>query len=594
LISINAAKNGMADGWSKGALMPVVNADIAAQLDKIADLLEIENGNPFRVRAYRRAARLVGELPRGVTDMLAAGEKLEDLPGIGADLAEKIATLARGGHVKLLDDLTREVPPGITRLLGVPGLGPKRVHLLHEALGIDSIDKLAAAAKAGKLHDLSGIGPAVEAKVLQAIAAGAAEPQRMKLATAEQTVVPLLHHLRQAPHVRHVEVAGSFRRRRETVGDLDIVVAAEPGAPVMRCFTGYEEVSEIVEQGPTRATVRLRNGLQVDLRVVAEESFGAALCYFTGSKAHNIALRQIAVERGLKLNEYGLFRGETHIAGRSEAEIYEQLGLALVPPELREDQGEIAAARRRSLPRLVTVDDIRGDLHVHTTASDGRASLSAMTQAARAKGYSYIAITDHSQRVTVAHGLDEKRLARQIEEIDRLNAGLTDFAVLRSIELDILEDGSLDLPDSILRRLDLVVASVHSHFDLTAEKQTERLLRAMDNRYVTILGHPTGRLINQRAGYAMDMERVMRGALERGCYLELNAQPDRLDLTDAQCRMAKEMGLKVAISTDAHAPAELDFIRFGIGQARRGWLEKRDVLNSNPLGALRKALRRRR
>lgn len=579
-------------GVQRVRAMPVVNAEIASQLDKVADLLDIEGANQFRVRAYRRAARIVGELPRNVADMLAEGEDLDELPGIGKDLAGKIAIIARGEHLPLLDELEHEVPAGITALLALPGLGPKRVHMLHEKLGIDTIPKLAAAAEAGKLHDVPGIGRGIETKVLHAIAEGAGQPTRTLLATAEQVVQPLLKHLRQAEGVSQVEVAGSYRRRRETVGDLDIVAAAEPGQPVMRAFVGYEDVTDVVEQGPTRATVRLRNGLQVDLRVVARASFGAALCYFTGSKAHNIALRQIAVDHGLKLNEYGLFKGKKRLAGDAEAKIYQRLGLTEIPPELREDQGEIDAARKGKLPHLVTERDIRGDLHVHTTESDGRADLRTMVQAALAKGYGYIAITDHSQRVAMAHGLDPKRLALQIDEIDRINDTLSGFVVLKSIEVDILEDGSLDLPDKILRRLDVVVGAVHSHFELSQQKQTERILRALDNRWFNILAHPTGRLINQRGAYALDMERVMRGAVERGCFLELNAQPDRLDLADMHCRLAKQIGLKLAISTDAHAAIELNFMRFGVDQARRGWLEPDDVLNARPLGELRKILMR--
>ena len=574
--------------------MPVVNAEIASQLDKVADLLDIEGANPFRVRAYRRAARLIGELPRNVTDMLAEGEDLDELPGIGRDLADKIAVIARGEHLPMLDELEREAPAGITALLALPGLGPKRVHLLHEKLGIDTIDKLGTAAKAGKLGTVPGIGPGIEAKIVRAITEGAGAVRRTRLATAEQIVVPLLRHLRQAPGVLQAEVAGSYRRRRETVGDLDIVVAAEPSRPVIQRFIGYEDVAAVVEQGTTRSTIRLRNGLQVDLRVVPEESYGAALCYFTGSKAHNITLRQIAIDHGLKLNEYGLFKGTRRLAGRTEAELYQRLGLALPPPELREDQGEIDAARGGKLPSLVAVDDIRGDLHVHTTATDGRAGLRDMVQAARARHYRYIAITDHSRRVTMAHGLDPKRLARQTDEIDQLNDELSEITVLKSIEVDILEDGSLDLPDSVLRRLDLVVGAIHSHLDFPQRKQTERLLRAMDNRYLNIIAHPTGRLINERAASAVDMERVMRGAVARSCYLEVNAQPDRLDLTDVHCRLAKRLGLKVAISTDAHATVELDFMRFGVDQARRGWLEPADVLNTRPLSELRTILRQRR
>lgn len=572
--------------------MPVVNAEIASQLDKVADLLDIEGANPFRVRAYRRAARLIGGLPRDVGDMLEKGEDLDTLPGIGKDLAEKIALIARREHLPLLDELAHEVPPGTTALLALPGLGPKRVRLLHDTLGIDTLDKLTAAVRAGKLRDVPGIGPGIEAKLQRAIAEGAGQAPRTKLVTAEQILLPLLRHLQRAPGVQQVEAAGSYRRRRETVGDLDIVVAATPSGPVMQRFTGYEDVVEIVEQGPTRATVRLRGGLQADLRVVPEESYGAALCYFTGSKAHNIALRQIAVDRGCKLNEYGLFKGTQRLAGGTEEELYARLGLAFVPPELREDAGELDAARTNALPHLVTLAAMRGDLHAHTTATDGRSSLREMALAAQAKGYAYLAITDHSRRVTMAHGLDTKRLARQIEEIDQLNADLSGLTLLKSIEVDILEDGRLDLPDSILRRLDLVVAAVHSRFDLPEAEQTERVLRAMDNPYVTIIAHPTGRLINARPAYAIDMDRVMRGALARGCYLEVNAQPDRLDLTDAHCRLAKQLGLNVSISTDAHSTADLDLMRFGIDQARRGWLEAENVLNTRPLRELRAMLRR--
>ena len=574
--------------------MPASNAEIAAQLDKIADLLDIEGANPFRIRAYRRAARLVGELPRAVADMLAAGEDLDDLPGIGPDLAGKIATLAQGRAPPLLLELERETPPGIAARLAIPGLGPKRVHALHEALGIDSVAALRQAAADGKLRGVPGFGAGLAAKIVHALAAGAGAAPRTLLAVAEQTAQPLLAYLRQAEGVSAAEIAGSFRRRRETVGDLDIVAVAAESAPVMRRFTSYEAVAEVVERGPTRATIRLRGGLQVDLRVVPPESFGAALCYFTGAKAHNIALRQIALDQGLKLNEYGLHRGPRHVAGATEADLYERLGLRWIPPELREDQGEIAAARENRLPHLLTLEDIRGDLHMHTTASDGRTSLRGMAEAARARGYAYIAITDHSRRLRMAHGLDAKRLAREMEEIDCLNADTPGFTILKSIEVDILEDGTLDLPDDVLSRLDLVVGAIHSRFDLPPAQQSERLLRAMDHRCFTILAHPTGRLLNQRPAYALDMARVMRGAAERGCFLELNAQPERLDLNDAHCRMAKSLGLKLAISTDAHGDAELGFMRFGVDQARRGWLEAADVLNTRPLPALRALLRQRR
>lgn len=575
----------------RGVAMPLVNAEIAARLNEIADLLEIEAGNPFRIRAYRRAARLVGELPRPVSEMLEAGEDLAGLPGIGEDLAGKIAALARGEHLPMLDELERRTPPGITALLALPGLGPRRVRQLHETLGVDSLPGLAAALRAGSLRRVPGFGPGIEAALAKALAAGGQEPPRMRLALAEQIAASLLARLRAVRGVSRAEVAGSFRRRRETVGDLDIVVAATAPAPVIEAFVTHEDVREVAARGTTRATVRLRGGLQVDLRVVAPESFGAALCYFTGSKAHNIALRRIAGEAGLKLNEYGLFRGRGRIAGATEAEVYAALGLATVPPELREDRGEIDAARAHRLPALVSLADLRGDLHVHTDWSDGRASLVEMAKAARARGYSYIAVTDHSRRIAVTHGLDEQRLARQIEEIDLLNTQFSDFTVLRAIEVDILEDGSLDLPNRILRQLDLVVGAMHAHFDLPADRQTGRLLRAMDNPYLNIIAHPTGRLIGRRAACQLDMERVMRGALARGCFLEVNAQPERLDLDDTHCRLAHELGLKLAISTDAHGVGELDFMRFGVDQARRGWIGAADVLNTRPLAELRALLR---
>ncbi|HWA81458.1 MAG TPA: DNA polymerase/3'-5' exonuclease PolX [Acetobacteraceae bacterium] len=572
--------------------MPVTNAEIAAELEKLADLLEIEGANNFRVRAYRQAARLVGSLGRNVAEMVAAGETLEGQPGIGADLAGKIATLARGEKLPLLAELTAKNPAGITALLDLPGLGPKRVHQLRESLGIDSIAKLRAAVYAGKLSSVPGFGPGIIDRLKQALAKGAGAKPRMLLATADQIAAPLLATVRKAKGVSAAEIAGSCRRRRETVGDLDIVICAADPGPVMAAFTGYEDVKEVLEQGSTRASIVLRSDLQVDLRVVDAESYGSALLYFTGSKPHSIKLRQIALDRKLKLNEYGLFRGTRRVAGKTEEEVYEKLGLPLIPPELREAEGEIEAARAHHLPRLVTVEDMRGDLHSHTDATDGRAPLATMAQAAKSRGYAYYAVTDHSRRMTMAHGLDAKRLGRQIDAIARLNRELDGFTVLAGIEVDILEDGTLDLPDDILRRLDIVVGSIHTSFNLPAEKQTERLLRAMDNPLLNIIGHPTGRLINQRDSYAIDMERVIRGAKERGCHLEVNANPERLDLDAHYCRFAKEIGVKLAISTDSHDPSHFAFMRYGVDQARRGWIEPKDVINTRPLGELRKLLKR--
>ena len=573
------------------------NADIAALFARLGELLEIEGANPFRVRAYRNAARTVQDLPHSVESMLAQGADLSELPGIGEDLAGKIREIVETGRLHLLDEVEGRLPGGLIDLTRVPGLGPKRIKLLHERLGIHGLGDLAVAAKAGKIGALPGLGKKTEAKILAEIGRLKGGETRTKLNVAERIVEPLLAYLKETDGVADVVAAGSYRRRKDTVGDADILVTCRKGAAVMDRFVGYEDVAQVVAKGPTRSTVRLKSGFQVDLRVVPRASYGAALHYFTGSKAHNIAVRTMAATKGLKLNEYGVFKGSKRVAGRSEAEVFARVDLPYIEPELREQRGEIEAARAGRLPKLVALGDIRGDLHVHSKASDGRHTIAEMAAAARQRGYAYIAIADHSKHVAVAHGLDAKRLARQIAEIDRLNDRLNErldgIRVLKSAEVDILADGTLDLPDSILDELDLTVCAVHYKFDLPADKQTERIIRAMDNPRFDIFAHPTGRLINERAPYALDLERLMRAALERGCFLELNAQPDRLDLDDVHCKMAKDMGLKLAVSTDAHAVAGLDVMRFGIDQARRGWLEAADLLNTRSWTELRKLLRRR-
>jgi DNA polymerase (family X) len=570
--------------------MPIHNADIATVFSEIADLLEIEQANPFRIRAYRNAARIVGELGRDVRAMLARGEELTELPGIGDDLAAKMREIVETGKCRALDKLRAELPPAIGELLHVPGLGPKRVRNLWHELDVQTLEQLARAARDGRIRALPGFGEKTEANILQAVEAHLSKARRVKLATAAQYADSLTAWLAGARDVARVEVAGSFRRCRETVGDLDILAVARPGSDVMARFAGYDEVADVLSLGPTRASVILKSGLQVDLRVVEEPAYGAALCYFTGSRAHNIALRKLARERGLKLNEYGVFRGRERIAGDSEASVYGSLDLPWIAPELREDRGEIAAARAGRLPELVQLADLRGDLHAHTRATDGHHTLEEMALAARALGFSYLAITEHSRRLAMAHGLDPRRLAEQCDEIDRLNARLEGIVLLKGIEVDILEDGSLDLPDAALARLDLVVGAVHSRFDLSRARQTERILRAMDHRHFTLLAHPSGRVIESRAPYDVDMLRVVRHARQRGCFLELNAHPDRLDLLDSHCRMAKEEGVLVAINSDAHSREDFANLRFGIGQARRGWLAAADVLNTRPLPELRRLL----
>jgi DNA polymerase (family 10) len=579
--------------------VPVHNADIARCFEEIADRLEIQDANPFRVRAYRNGARAVGELRLDLAKTIREGKPLPRIPGIGEDLGRKIREIAETGTAALLVRLRKQLPSGITDLLRIPGLGPKRVRALYHDLDVETLEQLARAARDGRLRELHGFGARSEAKLLAAVEAQLTKKQRVKLTVAAQYAEPLAEYLAGAGGAPKVVVCGSYRRMKETVGDIDVLVATSKPDAVMKRFGGYSEVEEVLASGPTRASARLASGLQVDLRVVPEESFGAALVYFTGSKAHNIALRRLAQERRLKLNEYGVFaagksgRGiEGRIAGETEESVYAAVGLPWIPPELREDTGEIEAARRAKLPRLVELADLRGDLHAHTKATDGKATLEEMALAARERGLDYLAITEHSRRLSVAHGLDPARLARQGDEIDRLNARLTGVTLLKGIEVDILDDGSLDLPDAALAELDLVIAAVHSRFQLSRAAQTRRILAAMESPHVRILAHPSGRLIGEREPYDVDMLQIVRKARERGVALELNAHPERLDLADTHCRMAKEEGVRVAISSDAHRTQDLDSLRFGIGQARRGWLEKADVLNTLALRQLRAQLAR--
>ncbi len=570
--------------------MPVHNVDIAAVFDEMADLLEIQGENPFRVRAYRTAARTMRDLGRDAKAMLDAGEELSELPGIGEDLAGKIREIVETGTLRQLRQARREVPEGLVELLKLPGLGPRRVLTLHRRLRIRGLRDLERAARSGRIRKIPGFGEKTEAAVLRAITAKASAPRRFLLAAAAPYADGLVAHLREVPGVKQVVVAGSFRRFRETVGDLDLLVTAGARSPVMARLARYDEVREVLAQGTTRSTVILRSGIQVDVRVVPPESFGAALVYFTGSKAHNIALRQIGIRKGLKINEYGVFRGKKLVAGETEESVYRAVGLPFIPPEIREDRGEIEAAARGELPRLVEIGDLRGDLHAHSKVTDGRNTVREMAEAARERGLAYLAITEHSRRLTMTRGLDPRRLAAEGKKIERLNRELRGITLLRGIEVDILEDGRLDLPDAALAELDVVVAAVHSRFGLPRSKQTERILRAMDNRYVAILAHPTGRLLGEREPYEADMDRIIRHARQRGCLLEVNAHPERLDLLDTQCQMARDEGVLLALDSDAHSVVEFDNLRFAVGQARRGWAEKRDVANTRTLAQIRKLL----
>jgi DNA polymerase (family 10) len=571
----------------------VHNQQIADLFHRLADLLEIDGANPFRVRAYRQAAQTIAGLSETLADRLDRGEDPTKLPNIGKGIAQKITRILETGELPQLEELEERLPSQLSELMQLSGLGPKRVKTLHQDLGIDSLADLKGAVEQHRVRQLSGFGAKTERKLGERLQRWEGRERRTRLFEAEQIARPLLDYLRAIEGVKDLQIAGSLRRRRATVGDLDILVSARRDSPVMQRFVDYDEAREIVSQGSTRSTLILQSGMQVDLRLVPQVAYGAALHYFTGSKAHNIRVRRMGVEQGLKINEYGVFRDDERVAGESEESVYASVGLPYIEPELREDRGEIEAAREQRLPRLVRLQDIRGDLHLHTDATDGHDDLRRMAEAAIQRGYEYIAVTDHSRRVSVAHGLDEPRLARQIDAIDRLNEELAGrITLLKGIELDILEDGSLDLPDAILAHLDLRVCSVHYHFELSRKRQTERILRAMDSPYCNILAHPSGRLLGERDPYEVDLERLMQAAVQRGCFLEVNAQPQRMDLDDAGCRLAGQLGLKVAVSTDAHNTTNLEYMRLGVDQARRGWLSADDVINTRSLDGLRRLLRR--
>jgi DNA polymerase (family 10) len=572
--------------------MPVHNNDIAAIFDEIADCLEIEGENPFRIRAYRNAARTVSGLGSELKDMAAADEDLTKLPSIGKELAAKIHEILETGTAKALIKLHQRIPKTLIDILKLPNLGPKRVRILYRDLKIKNLEQLAKAARKGRVRALEGFGEKTEKDILEAIEARAQKEKRYKIVAVKPTVDSLIDFLKEVSGVIDVVAAGSYRRSRETVGDLDILVTARKNSPVMKRFVEYDAIDKVLSSGATRSSVVLRSGLQVDVRLVAQSSFGAALQYFTGSKDHNIAIRRLGQQRGLKINEYGVFRFEKRVAGRTEASVYRSVDLPCIPPELRENRGEIQAAGDNRLPQLIERKDLKGDLHLHTRATDGRNSLEEMALAAKKHGLKYIAVTEHSDRLKVAGGLDPPRLMQQIEEIERLNDQLKGIWILKGLEVEILKDGTLDLPDAVLARLDLVVGTVHSYFNMPLDKQTERILRAMDHRYFSMLAHPTGRLIDEREPYQVDMTRIIRKARDRGCFLELNSNPRRLDLYDIYCQAAKAEGVLVSINSDAHGINDFSYLAFGVGQARRGWLEKDDVLNTRPLAKLRKLLKR--
>ncbi|MDQ2994345.1 MAG: DNA polymerase/3'-5' exonuclease PolX [Pseudomonadota bacterium] len=566
--------------------MTVHNKEIADLFNQLADILEIEGANPFRVRAYRNAARFIGESPRSLAEQVKAGEDLTQLPGIGKDLAQKIVTIVETGHLPALEVEVKHIPQGIIDMTRLPGLGPKRVKKLHETLGINNLADLKAAALEHKIALLSGFGIKTEAKILAELERGGEKKKRFLLSKVDDIANELTEYLQAIPGVNEVTVAGSFRRRVQTVGDLDILVTAKNGVDVIDAFVKFPKVRVITSQGTTRSTVLLHSDLQVDLRVVPKIHYGAAMHYFTGSKAHNIELRNRALKHGWKFNEYGVFEGDKSLASKTEQEIYQLFNLPYIPPELRENRGEFEAAEKNQLPKLVELSDIRGDLHAHTTETDGANTLEEMVQAAIAFGYGYLAITDHTKNLAMVRGQDEKRVLQQIKKIQKLNKKVAPFRILTGAEVDILVDGSLDLDDEVLAQLDIVVCSIHSRFNLPEEQQTARVLKAMENPHFKILGHPTGRLINHRAGHQVNLEAIIKCAKHYSHCLELNAQPSRMDLDDHHCRLAKEHGVKLVISTDAHSINQLHNMKFGVGQARRGWLEAGDVINTLSLKKL--------
>ena len=569
------------------------NPDIARLFDEVVDLLEIQDANPFRVRAYRNAARTIRDFPEPLADLVRAGTKdLTDIAGIGDDLAEKITEIATKGELALRKQLAAKLPAGLLDLLRIPGLGPKRVKLLYKKLKVKSASDLSNALDQGKIQKLKGFGPKIEEKMRAGLGQAQVTERRMLLNEAETQATALVAYLQAGGGVRQIAVAGSYRRRRETIGDLDILVTSDDSPRVMDRFVAYADVADVVSKGDTRSTVKLRGGLQVDLRAVEPAAYGAALQYFTGSKAHNVELRKIAQEHGYKLNEYGLFKGTRRVAGQTEEEIYAKLGLDWIPPELREARGEIALARERRLPRLVELTDIRGDLQMHTSATDGKGTIDEMAEAARALGYQYIAITDHSKRVTMALGFDAKRLREQWQTIDERNATSRGFTILKSIELDILENGKLDLPDDVLAEADYVVATIHYGLTQTEKELTQRLVHAAEHPWVDAIGHPTGRMLGRREPYRFDFDAVVRACVAHGCALELDGHPERMDLPDTLAAAAKQLGARFVLSTDSHQPGNLSFMKHAVDLARRAGLEARDIVNTRPLAAFRKELKR--
>jgi DNA polymerase (family X) len=572
------------------------NREIAAVFEEISSLLRIVQDDSkwtFKAAAYDRASRSVESFSEKLEDIARdPNRKLTDIPGIGVEMAAKIKELVETGKSTYHQEQLAKVPHGLLDLLNLQSVGPQKVRLFYKELGIKSVDDLERAAKDGRLRELPKMDVKSEENILKAIEVYRRASGRFLISTAYDTAQALIQYLKDIQTVEQVQYAGSLRRGRETVGDLDLLVTGRDTAVIGEKFANHPLVGQVLAKGDDKVSVKLQNDLQVDVRMLPRKTYGAAMQYFTGSKEHNVALRDRAKRKGWKLSEYGLFEGEKVLASKTEEEIYEKLGLAWIPPELRENLGEIEAAEKGELPKLVELDDIKGDLQMHTTASDGKTSVEEMAEAAKKRGYQYILITDHSKAVTVANGLDEKRALENIKRIHAARKKVPGIEIWAGTEVDILGDGRLDYPDSLLKQFDIVLASVHSRMNMPHDEMTDRLLKALENPYVRILGHPTGRHLLKRDPFSFDVDRVFAAAKKNGVILELNGNPGRLDLCDRHVKLARERGMKVIISTDAHHPDHFDFMRFGVETARRGWLEKKDVLNTLPPAKLLAALRK--
>ena len=559
------------------------NIEVAELLNEIADYLEFAN-EPFKIRAYRKAALVIEGLSEDI-EQVWKDNRLEELPGIGGGIAKKIDEFLRTGKLKHLEDLKKKTPVDMEGLGKIEGIGPKTIFKLYKQLKVKTVADLEKAAKQGKIQKIRGLGPTVEQNILKSIEFAKKTKERVPLGFALASAEEVVVLLKALKYVERVGIAGSTRRMKETIGDIDILATSKNPDKVIEFFTKMPNVADVLAKGPTKSSIRLKEGIQVDLRVLDDHIFGAALLYFTGNKEHNILLRRIAIEKGLKLSEYGLFHKKTNklVAGRTEEEVYKKLGMDYIEPEMREDEGEIELAQHYMLPKLIGYNDIKGDLQMHTKWSDGNNTIEEMAIAAKKIGHDYICITDHTGKLAIAHALDEKRITEQRKEIEKVNKKLKGITVLQGVEVNITDDGSLDMPDKVLKQLEIVVASIHSGFKNPKEKITKRMIKAMENENVDIIAHPTGRLITKRESYDIDLDAVFDAAKKTGTVMEINSYPERMDLRDAHVRAAVKAGVKLVISTDAHNTDQLRFIKLGIGTARRGWAIKSDVINTRGL-----------